>query len=72
MTLVTLQEAKDTLEELMNQAASGEEVIIENADGRTFRIMPIAATKTIPKFGSAKGLIWMADDFDAPLADFEK
>ena len=25
-----------------------------------------------PQFGSAKGLIVMADDFDAPLADFER
>ncbi|MEA3308885.1 MAG: DUF2281 domain-containing protein [Chloroflexota bacterium] len=25
-----------------------------------------------PQFGSAKGLIVMADDFDAPLADFEE
>lgn len=25
-----------------------------------------------PQFGSAKGLIKMADDFDAPLADFQE
>ncbi len=24
-----------------------------------------------PKFGSAKGLIWMAPDFDEPLEDFK-
>jgi len=30
---------------------------------------PQTSVKT-PKFGSAKGKIWMADDFDAPLEDF--
>lgn len=29
------------------------------------------AAETRPKFGSAKGLIEMSDDFDAPLEDFE-
>lgn len=29
------------------------------------------ATETRPKFGSAKGLIEMSDDFDEPLEDFE-
>lgn len=27
---------------------------------------------TIPRFGSAKGLVRMSDDFDAPLEDFEE
>jgi antitoxin ParD1/3/4 len=26
----------------------------------------------IPRFGSAKGLVRMSDDFDAPVADFEE
>jgi antitoxin ParD1/3/4 len=26
----------------------------------------------IPRFGSAKGLVRMSDDFDAPLEDFEE
>lgn len=25
-----------------------------------------------PRAGSAKGLIWMADDFDAPLEEFDE
>ena len=24
-----------------------------------------------PRFGSAKGLVWMSDDFDEPLEDFK-
>ncbi|CAN2040924.1 hypothetical protein GMMP15_2120006 [Candidatus Magnetomoraceae bacterium gMMP-15] len=28
--------------------------------------------KQYPKFGSAKGLIEMSDDFDAPLKEFEE
>lgn len=34
--------------------------------------IPVASTKPRPKFGSARGLIKMADDFDAPLADFDE
>lgn len=30
----------------------------------------LVAEKTMPKFGSAKGLISMAADFDEPLEDF--
>ncbi|MBA2693778.1 MAG: DUF2281 domain-containing protein [Rubrobacter sp.] len=28
-------------------------------------------TEVRPRFGSAKGLVEMCDDFDAPLEDFE-
>jgi Protein of unknown function (DUF2281) len=28
--------------------------------------------KSVPQFGSAKGLITMAEDFDAPLEDFDE
>ncbi len=36
------------------------------------QVIPIASTKPRPQFGSARGLIQMSDDFDAPLADFDE
>jgi len=33
---------------------------------------PSEGMKKIPKFGYAKGTFKMADDFDAPLEDFEE
>jgi len=72
MTFITLQEAESNLAELMEQAAHGEEIIITNPEGRGFKIVPLPLSAKVPKFGSAKGLIRMADDFDAPLPDFEE
>ena len=44
----------------------GDEVVIVAENGSIARLVPA----TRPRFGSAKGLITMSDDFDAPLADF--
>jgi prevent-host-death family protein len=67
---VALREARLQLAELINEAASGKEVVITRSDGKAFRIVPISQTKPYPKFGSAKGLVEMSDDFDEPLEDF--
>jgi antitoxin (DNA-binding transcriptional repressor) of toxin-antitoxin stability system len=66
-----LTEAKTQLAELIEAAASGEEVIIARGDGSLFKIVPVPSPKPVPKFGSARGLITMSDDFDEPLEGFE-
>ncbi len=71
MHQVNLKEAQTQLAELIEAAASGEEVVITRSDGTSFKIVPISTTKPRPKFGSAKGLVKMSDDFDEPLEDFE-
>ncbi len=71
MHKVNLEEAKKRLDELINQAANGEEVIITRGDGATFQIIPIPTRKPRPVFGSGRGLLKIADDFDEPLEDFE-
>jgi len=67
MQQIELQKAEGKLAELIGMAAVGEEVIITRADGLAFKIVPVIPNKTYPKFGSAKGLIEMPDDFDEPL-----
>lgn len=57
------------LAELIAEAAHGEEVVITGKDGASVKLVPFAEAR--PKFGSARGLVEMADDFDAPLEDFE-
>ena len=42
------------------------------ANNTAQQVIPIASTKPRPQFGSARGLIHMSDDFDAPLADFDE
>jgi antitoxin (DNA-binding transcriptional repressor) of toxin-antitoxin stability system len=70
MAPVSVEEAQDRLPELMDEAAGGEEVVIARADGSSFRLVPLE-TAPRPRFGSARGLFTMADDFDAPLEDFQ-
>lgn len=67
-----LKETETQLAKLIEAAASGEEVIVTRSDGVSFKIVPISSVGAIPKFGSAKGLIKMSDDFDEPLEDFEE
>ena len=33
-------------------------------------LVPVTPVSAAPQFGSAKGLLKMSDDFDAPLDDF--
>ncbi|OWY69130.1 prevent-host-death protein [cyanobacterium TDX16] len=68
MHQINLKEAETRLAELIEEAASGEEVVITRSDGKSFKIVPLGTIEAIPKFGSAKGLVKMSDDFDAPLA----
>ncbi len=72
MTQVELQQAKDRFFELIELAASGEEVIISKDRQPFVKLSPIGRRRQPRQFGSAKGLITMADDFDAPLEDFEE
>lgn len=64
MHQVHLKEAESQLAQLIEAAAGGEEVIITRSDGSSFKIVPISAVAAIPKFGSARGLVKMSDDFD--------
>lgn len=72
MHQINLKEAETRLAELIEEVASGQEVIITRSDGALFKIVPIGEVKAYPKFGSAKGLVKISDDFDEPLADFEE
>ncbi|WP_424099112.1 type II toxin-antitoxin system Phd/YefM family antitoxin [Moorena producens] len=70
MYQIHVKEAEAKLAELLEAAATGEEVVILGSDGKSFRIVPMMAVQATPKFGSAKGLVKMSEDFDEPLEDF--
>jgi len=70
MNQISLEEAKIHLKELVDAALKGEEVLIAKDQEHIVKLTPVSAIKSLPQFGSAKGQIWMADDFDAPLEDF--
>ncbi|PSB25720.1 type II toxin-antitoxin system Phd/YefM family antitoxin [Stenomitos frigidus] len=71
MHQVNLKEEASQLAALIEEVASGEEVVITRSDGTSFQIVQLNTAKPRPKFGSAKGLVSLSDDFDAPLEDFE-
>ena len=66
----TTTEAKKRLQELVDAALRGETVRILKNDKDAVQLVPVQQPKGRRKFGSAKGLIDIADDFDAPLEDF--
>jgi len=69
MHKIDLKKAETCLPKLVEEAAQGEDIVITRDDGALFKIVPIAKMEPRPKFGSAKGLIEMSDDFDEPLED---
>jgi len=72
MHQVSLEEAKMQLPDLIDAAVEGKEIIIAKDPQHLVKLVPIPTTKPRPRFGSAKGLITISDDFDEPLKDFEE
>ena len=81
MRQVTRDEAQAQLAELLDAALDGEEIYIEGTGTVRVRLVPVKAEDAPdrgegeygrPRFGSARGLIWMSDDFDDPLPEFEE
>ena len=70
MNQISLEEAKIHLKELVDAALKGEEILIAKDQEHIVKLTPVSAIKSHPQFGSAKGQIWMADDFDSPIEDF--
>lgn len=67
---IDLNHAEMRLAELVQRAARREDVILTDGGHPVAKIVPIAQAQGPREFGSARGLIHMADDFDAPLEDF--
>ncbi|MBI3949249.1 MAG: DUF2281 domain-containing protein [Acidobacteria bacterium] len=67
---VDLNQAKTDVATLLQTALRGEEVIITQNDEPVLKLVRISTAKPRRQSGSARGLIWMSDDFDEPLDDF--
>ncbi|MGH7814572.1 MAG: type II toxin-antitoxin system Phd/YefM family antitoxin [Candidatus Binataceae bacterium] len=65
--IVNVHEAKTNFSKLLRRVRGGEEIIIAYAGRPVARMAPLATQRPDRKPGSAKGLIRIADDFDAPL-----
>jgi prevent-host-death family protein len=65
---VNVHEAKTHLSRLLQRVAAGEEVTIARSGVPVARLVAVAPEKKRP-LGFARGQVWVADDFDAPLPD---
>jgi prevent-host-death family protein len=66
---VNIHQAKTHLSRLLQRVAEGEEVTIARAGVPVAKLVPVEVKKNIRPLGFARGEIWVADDFDAPLPD---
>ncbi len=75
MSTVLLEDAAGRLAQLIEQATRGEEVIIVGDNKAVAKLVPLPTEEPKPRragFGSGKdAILYMADDFDAPLEDFK-
>ena len=75
MKTVDVEAAKPDLSTLVDEALSGEDVVLAKEGKPAVRLMPVDAGANQRKkdrastLGMLKGQIWMSDDFDGPLPD---
>ena len=72
MERYSLQEAQDQLQRLINDAQQGKTVLILDENKQAVQLVPVSTTPKPRKAGSARGLVKIAADFDAPLPDFNE
>ena len=69
METVNIYDAKTRLSQLVDKAASGEDVVVSRNGKPLVRITRLEVPKRRIKFGLLKGKVSVAADFDAPLPD---
>ncbi|WP_293331294.1 type II toxin-antitoxin system Phd/YefM family antitoxin [Microcoleus sp. CAWBG58] len=73
MYLVDIVEAQEKLLELIEAAMRGEEVSIRKDNQPVVKLVGISKqAKSNRQAGSAKGMVWMSDNFDEPLEEFKE
>jgi prevent-host-death family protein len=71
-TTMNMHEAKTNLSKLVERARAGEEIFIAKAGKPVVKLVPVITPAGANLIGSAKGKVWMADDFDATPAEFDQ
>ena len=68
---VSVDEAQESLQDLLAQALAGNEVIITEHGKPVARLVPVpvAPPKKKRVAGLNRGTIWTSEDFDQPLPD---
>jgi antitoxin (DNA-binding transcriptional repressor) of toxin-antitoxin stability system len=66
--VVNIHEAD--LSRLIEEALAGEEIVIARGNEPVVRLVLVESARPQRSVGWARGLVALADDFDAPLDDF--
>lgn len=72
MQTIDIIQAQQRFSELIEKTISGDEVLITKAGRPVVKLVAVKMATKQRLFGSAKGLIKIADDFDEPLNDFKE
>ena len=70
MIQVPTKQAIAELDELLNEAAQGQDVVIIGTNGSAFKLVQLPHAPK-PVFGSARGLVQLGPDFDEPIDGLE-
>ena len=68
-TTVNIHEAKTHLSRLLEKVSQGEEVVIAKSGRPVARLVPVMERPWRRLPGSAKGTLWVSEDFDDPLPE---
>lgn len=71
MTTVAIEQAQENLAKLIDDVAFGEHVVITRNQIPIAELIPVAHSYPRPVFGSAKSMLTISEDFDAPIDDFQ-
>jgi len=66
-TIYSLREAKTSLAELIDRAASGEEIILSKAGKPVAKLVPLCWSREPRQPGGWEGQVRISEDFDALL-----
>jgi prevent-host-death family protein len=69
---VNVHEAKTHLSRLLARVARGEEIVIAKSGKPVARLLPFVERPKLRVLGLDRGKVWIADDFDAPMPEFER
>ena len=72
MQIIDVEQAKTSLDDLLDAAIQGQEIILTRDAQPVAKLIALVHERPRPRFGSAKGRIQIAADFDAPVRDFEE
>ena len=68
---IELAAAKQQLAALLDTAIAGTEVIITENDQPLVKLLPLTQPPPLRPWNTARGQVWMADDFNDSFEDYE-